>query len=180
MLQSIIVWSCYGAGPFNYKGNEHATFVNRPIERVEAGQPGNVLNPNPLSTELRLSYEEDELNSSVSSVNGNMTTFLPVKLSFRDNLKAEIDRQKEEFDHYIRLQVIIRSWNKVPCIVRKAVGIDSEVDDAASYTNQNHLDVLDGYGNPFSMKKQINCGACKVIEVFVLLLPCRHFCLCKD
>ena len=131
MLQSVTVWSCCGAGPFNYKGNEHATFVNWPIKRGreaqstprqqkhhisvnnnfhldEAGQPGSVLNLNHVSTGLRLSYEEDELNSSISSLNGNMTTPLPVMLSLRDNLKAEIDRQKEEFDHYIRLQVIIR------------------------------------------------------------------------
>lgn len=54
---------------------------------------------------------------------------------------------------------------------------DSEVDDAASYTNVNHLGAVDISG---VMKKPINCRACKVREVSVLLLPCRHLCMCKE
>lgn len=57
---------------------------------------------------------------------------------------------------------------------------ESEVDDAASHTNVNYLSVVDCPGNPVSMKKQMNCRACKVQEVSILLLPCRHLCLCKD
>lgn len=54
---------------------------------------------------------------------------------------------------------------------------DSEVDDATSYTNMNHLNAVDVSG---VMKKPINCRACKVREVSILLLPCRHLCMCKD
>lgn len=57
---------------------------------------------------------------------------------------------------------------------------DSEVDDAASYANLDHLDIINGPGNSASMTKQMNCRACRVKEVCVLLLPCRHLCLCKD
>lgn len=57
---------------------------------------------------------------------------------------------------------------------------DSEVDDAASYTDHIQLGVVGCSGNPTSMKKQVNCRACKVREVCVLLLPCRHLCLCMD
>jgi E3 ubiquitin-protein ligase BOI-like protein len=57
---------------------------------------------------------------------------------------------------------------------------DSEVDDAASYANVDHQGIIDGSGNSVYMKKQMNCRACKVKEVCVLLIPCRHLCLCKD
>lgn len=55
---------------------------------------------------------------------------------------------------------------------------DSEVDDAASHTNVNHI--VDGSGNSSPTMKQTSCRACKVREVSILLLPCRHLCLCKD
>lgn len=57
---------------------------------------------------------------------------------------------------------------------------DSEVDDAASRTNLNYLSVVDGSGNSSSMKMQMICRACNIQEVSILLLPCRHLCLCKD
>lgn len=57
---------------------------------------------------------------------------------------------------------------------------DSEVDDAASYTNQNLPGIVGGPANPVFMDKQMNCRACRVKEVNVLFLPCRHLCLCMD
>ncbi|KAL8217545.1 hypothetical protein R6Q57_020918 [Mikania cordata] len=54
---------------------------------------------------------------------------------------------------------------------------DSEVDDAASYTNVN--DAL-GNKNQRFLTKPLNCKACNGQEVCILLLPCRHLCLCKD
>lgn len=51
---------------------------------------------------------------------------------------------------------------------------ESEVDDAASYTN------VDAPGSSVLAKKKIHCRACKAKEVSVVLLPCRHLCLCKD
>lgn len=73
----------------------------------KAGQPGSILNPNPVSTGLKLSYEEDEHNSSVTSGGESMTAVLPAILSLSDSLKIEIDRQKEEFERFIRLQVLV-------------------------------------------------------------------------
>ena len=111
--------------------NDHTTLMEQPIKRAreaesisrqqqkrllslnnnfsqdKAGQAGSILNPNPVSTGLKLSYEEDEHNSSITSASESMTGVLPVILSLSDNMKIEIDRQKEELDRYIRLQVRI-------------------------------------------------------------------------
>jgi E3 ubiquitin-protein ligase BOI-like protein len=57
---------------------------------------------------------------------------------------------------------------------------DSEVDDAASCTNVDHLGIVGGSGNSVFIEKQLSCRACNVKEVCVLLIPCRHLCLCKD
>lgn len=117
-----------GVDPLNYMGNKHATATNRPIKRgretepasgqqkfqistsnnvfqYETGLSGRILNQNPVSMGLRLSYEDDEHNSSVTSASEGMKAFLPGIFSLSDNLKIEIDRQGEEMDRYIRLQV---------------------------------------------------------------------------
>lgn len=129
-LQFVTVTVGCSVGPLNYVGNEPVTTVDQQLKRSrevesisrqqkrrvslkdnlhrdESGLPGCVLNPNPISTGLKLSCEEDEHNSSVSSACENVTCAIPV-LSLGGNLKAEIDRQKAELDHYIRLQVRIR------------------------------------------------------------------------
>lgn len=62
-------------------------------------------NPNPVSTGLRLSYDDDEHNSSISSGGGNISS-LPIIMCLDDNLRTEFDRQKEEFDNYIKIQVL--------------------------------------------------------------------------
>lgn len=53
---------------------------------------------------------------------------------------------------------------------------DSEVDDAASFVAPNNylsIQSVSRYNNMI-------CRACKRKEVSVLLMPCRHLCLCKD
>ncbi|KAH6809468.1 hypothetical protein C2S51_027251 [Perilla frutescens var. frutescens] len=116
-----------GVGTINHIRNRHAPTDNRPINRGgegetlsmqqklhislnnnfcqdEAGRIGTVLNPNPVSTGLKLSYEEEERNSSVTSACENMKTNVPGMLSFGNTVKMEIDRQTEEFSRYIKLQ----------------------------------------------------------------------------
>lgn len=63
-------------------------------------------NQNPVSTGLRLSYDDDERNSSVTSASGSMTGAPSIILSLGDNVRTELDRQKEELDQYIKLQVM--------------------------------------------------------------------------
>lgn len=53
---------------------------------------------------------------------------------------------------------------------------DSEIEDVASCSN--NVNYIDGDLDP--LKHQINCRVCKVKETCVLVLPCRHLCLCKD
>lgn len=57
---------------------------------------------------------------------------------------------------------------------------DSEVDDTASCCNGRSLDfhLLSKENN--NMKEMMTCKACRVNEVCMLLIPCKHLCLCKD
>ncbi|KAF5747007.1 BOI-related E3 ubiquitin-protein ligase 2 [Tripterygium wilfordii] len=57
---------------------------------------------------------------------------------------------------------------------------DSEVDDTASCYNGRTLDfhLLSTENN--DMKELMTCRVCRVKEVCMLLLPCKHLCLCKD
>lgn len=266
--------------PVNVIGNDQASALNRPTTRGreaediprmhklqitlnnfcqdEADHSANIPNLNSVSTGLRLSYDDDERNSSVTSASGSMTT-LPAILSLGDNVRTEMDRQKEEFDHYIRFQeeqilkgvsemrqrhmasflsaiekgvgrklrekeqeienmnrknhelverikqvaVEAQSWHYRARYNEQVVSVlksnlkqaiaqgadqvkegcgDSEVDDAASSFNQNifpsiPVKPLMGKGG---LKEQMTCRACKIKEVSILLLPCRHLCLCKD
>lgn len=85
---------------------KHLISLNNYLHQDTAGQSGSILNPNAVSTGLKLSYEEEEHNSSVTSASENLQAVLPVISSLSDNLKIEFDRQREEFDHYIKVQVI--------------------------------------------------------------------------
>ncbi|PON44843.1 E3 ubiquitin-protein ligase BOI [Parasponia andersonii] len=117
-----------GADPVNYFGNEHITPMLRPNKQSreiddisrqqklqislnynnvcqdEADRSASIPNPNPVSTGLRLSYDDDERNSSVTSASGSMTGAPSIIYSLGDNVRTELDRQKEEFDQYMRIQ----------------------------------------------------------------------------
>ena len=81
--------------------------LNDYLHQYKVGQPGSILNPNHVSTGLRLSYEDEEHNnSSVTSASENLKAVLPVISSACNNLKIEIARQNEEFEQYLKLQVI--------------------------------------------------------------------------
>lgn len=63
---------------------------------------------------------------------------------------------------------------------------DSEVDDAASHIDpNNYLSIPGEPAKSFSrsnlgLKEHMTCRSCKAKEVSILLMPCRHLCLCKE
>lgn len=62
---------------------------------------------------------------------------------------------------------------------------ESEVDDDASYIDPNNfLNILAAPINSthksYQDMENLTCRACKVKTVSMLLMPCRHLCLCKD
>ncbi|KAE8663853.1 ATP-citrate synthase alpha chain protein 1-like [Hibiscus syriacus] len=126
-----VIWKLMPVGcnvdPVNYFGNEHLTSMIRPNKRgretediqrqrklqislnynvckEEVDCTANIPNPNAISTGLRLSYDDDERNSTVTSGGGSMTQEPLMILSLDDNIRSELDRQKQEFDQYIKIQ----------------------------------------------------------------------------
>ncbi|XP_027360739.1 E3 ubiquitin-protein ligase BOI isoform X1 [Abrus precatorius] len=273
-----------GVDPVNYFGNEHISSMIHPNKRSremediskqrlqislnynvcqdDVDRLASIPNPNPVSTGLRLSYDDDERNSSVTSASGSMTVTPSIILSLGDNIKTELDRQQEELDQYIKLQkeqlskgvrdmkqkhmaslltsiekgiskklkekdveienmnrknrelaerikqvaIEAQSWhyrakynesvvNALKNNLQQAISLgveqgkegfgDSEVDDTASYIDPNNFLSIPGvpinsnYKNCQGMEN-LTCRACKAKEVSMLLMPCRHLCLCKD
>lgn len=57
---------------------------------------------------------------------------------------------------------------------------DSEIDDTASCSNGRSIN-FNMFGKESNdVKEVMTCKACRVNEVCMLLLPCKHLCLCKD
>lgn len=73
----------------------------------EADKVASIPIQNPVSTGLRLSYDDDERNSSITSGSGSMVASPPIILSLGDNLRNELERQEEEFNQYIKIQVYV-------------------------------------------------------------------------
>ncbi|KAJ8773792.1 hypothetical protein K2173_008255 [Erythroxylum novogranatense] len=235
--------------------------LNFEVCQDDADRSLSIPNQNPVSTGLKLSY--DERNSSVTSASGSMTTTPAFVLSLGDNIRTELDRQKEEFDQYFKIQeehltkgvrdmkqrhvasflaaiekgvnrklqekdIEIEAMNrrnkelaeKIKQVASEAQNWhyrakynesvvnalrtnlqqaisqgadqgkegfgDSEVDDTASYIDpSNFLNISGGPAKLLSrniqgLKEHMTCRACKAREVSMLLMPCRHLCLCKE
>ena len=63
---------------------------------------------NLVSTGLRLSYDDDERNSSVTSASGSIVAAAsPILQSLDDTLRIDLHRQKDELDQFLKIQVLI-------------------------------------------------------------------------
>ncbi|CAI8587583.1 unnamed protein product [Vicia faba] len=235
--------------------------LNYNARQDEPDRSASIPNPNHVSTGLRLSYDDDERNSTVTSASGSITT-TPIILSLGDNIRTELDRQQEELDQYIKLQkeqlsrgvrdmkqkhmtslvtsiekgigkklkekdveidnmnrknkelverikqvvVDAQNWHYRAKYNESVVNVlrnnlqqaishgaeqelkegfgDSELDDASSYMDPNNF--LNISGAPmksiyksYQGTENLYCRACKEKEVCMLMMPCRHLCLCK-
>ena len=88
----------------------------------ESERRASTLNLNPVSTGLRLSYDDEERNSSITSASGSLTAASSVFPYLSNDIKSELDQQKEELNHFIRTQVFLLSvhvGNSIKCVVVK-------------------------------------------------------------
>lgn len=79
---------------------------NHNFYNEELDRPSSIPNPHPVSTGLRLSYDDEERNSSITSASGSMTATPSLISSFGESVTTELDRQNEELERYIMLQVL--------------------------------------------------------------------------
>lgn len=85
--------------------------LNNKICPDETDIKKNVLNQNHVSTGLRLSYDDEERNSSISSASGSMAAASSVFSSLSIDLKRELNQQEQELNQLIRTQVRIRYFH---------------------------------------------------------------------
>ncbi|KAI3452712.1 hypothetical protein Pfo_009376 [Paulownia fortunei] len=271
----------FHAGPVNYLGNNYGTplllpnkcgrdadamprqqklqfSVNNKFFYDEADRKASILNQNPVSTGLKLSYDDDdERNSSITSASGNMTAASSVFSSLSNDIRGELDQQKEELDHFLRNQEenlvkgvrVIKQRHMVSILTTLEKGVvkklhekdlelgtitrknkelvesmkqqtaeaqnwcymakynesvvnilktnlqqamedsirgkeglgESDMDGAASCIDpNNYLSSAGGSGRSTTLKNDMICKSCKAKEASVLLMPCRHLCLCKE
>ncbi|KAK3043623.1 hypothetical protein RJ639_001685 [Escallonia herrerae] len=260
-----------------FENEEHNSSIFRPNKRLresealsrqislshniyydEADRAISIPNQNPVSSGLRLSNDDDERNSSITSASGSMPASPSIILSLGDNIKIELGRQKDEFDQYIKTQeqnllkgvrdikqrhmvsfltaiekdvgkklrkkdleieninrrnrelferikhvaTEAQNWryrakynesviNILKNNLRQALSPsadqgkegfgETDIDDAASSIDpNNYLDMPGGSGKSASIKNKMICRACKAKEVSILLMPCKHLCLCID
>ncbi|KAL7133106.1 hypothetical protein ABFS83_12G118800 [Erythranthe nasuta] len=111
----------FHADPVNYIGNNHGTPILLPNEAIprkqklqfslnnnnkafheEHDRKASIHNLNHVSTGLRLSCDDEERNSSITSASGSLTS--SVLSSLTNDIKTELDQQNQELDHFIRIQ----------------------------------------------------------------------------
>nr|XP_043608653.1 BOI-related E3 ubiquitin-protein ligase 1-like [Erigeron canadensis] len=78
--------------------------LNNNYYHEDPDYPSSILNPHHVSTGLKLSYDDEERNSSITSASASMTLTPSIMSSFGDSMTTELDRHKEEFERYVMIQ----------------------------------------------------------------------------
>ncbi|KAM0009150.1 putative transcription factor C2H2 family [Helianthus debilis subsp. tardiflorus] len=78
--------------------------LNQNFYNEESDRPSTIQNPHHVSTGLKLSYDDEERNSSITSASGSMPAAPSIMSSFGESVTTELDRQNEELERYIMLQ----------------------------------------------------------------------------
>ncbi|XP_024988131.1 E3 ubiquitin-protein ligase BOI-like isoform X1 [Cynara cardunculus var. scolymus] len=78
--------------------------LNQNFYNEETDRPSTIPTPHPVSTGLKLSYDDEERNSSITSASGSMTAAPSIMSSFGDGVTNELDRHNEELERFIMIQ----------------------------------------------------------------------------
>ncbi|PWA38752.1 S-ribonuclease binding protein, SBP1, pollen [Artemisia annua] len=78
--------------------------LNPNLYHDDFDRPSSIPTPHHVSTGLKLSYDDEERNSSITSASASMTLAPSIMSSFGDTITNELDRHKEEFERYIMIQ----------------------------------------------------------------------------
>lgn len=70
----------------------------------DSDRPSSILNPHHVSTGLKLSYDDEERNSSITSASASMTLAPSIMSSIGDSISTELDQHKEEFERFIMIE----------------------------------------------------------------------------
>ncbi|XP_076889325.1 BOI-related E3 ubiquitin-protein ligase 1-like [Bidens hawaiensis] len=219
--------------------------LNNNFYHDDFDRPSSILNPHKVSTGLKLSYDDEEWNSSITSASASMTLAPSLMSSIGYSITTELDRHNEEFKRFITIQEEnmlkgmrdIRQRHMTTLLASIEKGVENklhekqvEIDNIncknqelverikevaneaqnwqyrAKY-NESMVNILktnlqqalacgndqfkEGFGEndivevsskgvaDGNMGKS-SCKACRVNEVSVLVMPCRHLCLCKE
>ncbi|CAI9278143.1 unnamed protein product [Lactuca saligna] len=136
--------------PINYYGREHNSLalwpnkqsrevdtnlmqkklprsLNQKFYNEESDHPSSIPNPHIVSTGLKLSYDDEERNSLITSASGSMTGAAPLMSSFGDSFTTELDRQNEELERYIMLQGEV---SQLQSVINGGTGTGNHENDA--------------------------------------------------
>lgn len=234
----------------NYMQKKLQISLNHNFYHDDSDHRSSIPNPHHVSTGLKLSYDDEERNSSITSASASMTLAPSIMSSFGDSITTELDRHKDEFERYIMIQEEnmlkgmrdIRQRHMTSFLAAIEKGVDNKLREKqleietinrknkeladrikqvaneaqnwqyrAKY-NESMVNILKtnlqqalAHGNDNQFKEGFGdtdvevssndprnyaglsnsvgkscCKACRVKEVSVLVMPCRHLSLCKE
>ncbi|KAF5754066.1 putative transcription factor C2H2 family [Helianthus annuus] len=88
----------------SFTQNKLPISLNHNFYHDDSDRPSTIPTPHHVSTGLKLSYDDEERNSSVTSASASMTLAPSVMSSIGDSITTELDQHKEEFERFFMIQ----------------------------------------------------------------------------